>query len=216
MSGDAEVIIATSAFGMGIDKADIRFVYHHDAPDSLDSYYQEIGRAGRDGKRAEAILFFRAQDIGAQAYHTGAGNIDQDQLGKVAEAIAEQGAPVSRDEIAEEVDLSARKLTSAIQKLEDAGAVEVLATGEVKAVEEADLREAAEVAAENQQARQQANKERLEQMREYANTSICRRESLLRYFGDQFTGPCNNCDNCESDHPEMAVNPSLGKRREVA
>ena len=68
MSGNAEVIVATDAFGMGIDKPDIRFVYHHDAPDSLDSYYQEIGRAGRNGEKGDAVLFFRKEDIGSQAF----------------------------------------------------------------------------------------------------------------------------------------------------
>ncbi|HEV2279976.1 MAG TPA: ATP-dependent DNA helicase RecQ, partial [Acidobacteriaceae bacterium] len=75
MHGETPVIVATNAFGMGVDKPDIRFVYHADPSDSLDAYYQEIGRAGRDGKPAEAVLFYRAQDISAQRYKTGSGNI---------------------------------------------------------------------------------------------------------------------------------------------
>ncbi|HKO11430.1 MAG TPA: ATP-dependent DNA helicase RecQ, partial [Acidobacteriaceae bacterium] len=66
MSGETPVIVATNAFGMGVDKADIRFVFHADPSESLDAYYQEIGRAGRDGEPAEAVLFYRAQDINAQ------------------------------------------------------------------------------------------------------------------------------------------------------
>src|SRR5215472_9259260 len=75
MQGDVPVIVATNAFGMGVDKPDIRFVFHADASDSLDAYYQEIGRAGRDGNPAEAVLFYRAQDINAQQYKTGGGNV---------------------------------------------------------------------------------------------------------------------------------------------
>jgi ATP-dependent DNA helicase RecQ len=216
MSDDCEVIVATNAFGMGIDKANIRFVYHHDAPDSLDSYYQEIGRAGRDGERADAILFFRKQDIGSQAFHTGSGKIDPEDLNEVAEVIAEEDQPLSAQEIAQRTDLSARKLASALQQLEDVNAVEVLPSGEVQLAEQADLEQAAEAVAAKQEQRKEANKERLEQMRAYADISTCRREHLLRYFGEDFTGPCHNCDNCEAEHPEVDVDPSLGTRREVA
>ena len=61
MTDVVDVIVATSAFGMGVDKANVRFVYHLDVSDSVDAYYQGIGRAGRDGKPAEAILFYRPE-----------------------------------------------------------------------------------------------------------------------------------------------------------
>ena len=215
MNGEAEVIVATNAFGMGVDKADIRFVYHFDIPDSLDSYYQEIGRAGRDGKRAEACLFFREQDIGQASFRAGEGKLDEQQLEQLVEVIADQEGPVEPEEIAEQANLPERKLTTAIHRLEDVGAVRVLPSGEVSANEDLEVQEAAEAAAREQELRRETRKDRLQRMREYAETTACRREHLLNYFGDDFNGPCNNCDNCQAAHPEMSVDPSVGTRREV-
>ncbi len=216
MGGDAEVIVATNAFGMGIDKSDVRFVYHYDVTDSLDSYYQEIGRAGRDGNKAEAVLFFRKEDLGVQKFRSSEGKLEPDQIEQVADAIADQEGPVGPAEISEQSNLSEGKLVSAIHRLEDVGALEVLPAGEVQLADGADVKEAAEAASEEQERRREANRERLRQMQEYADTSKCRREHLLRYFGDTFTGPCNNCDNCEAANPDLALDPSVGTRREVA
>jgi ATP-dependent DNA helicase RecQ len=216
MSGGAEVIVATNAFGMGVDKADVRFVYHYDVSESLDAYYQEIGRAGRDGEKAEAVLFFRPEDIGALGYRATESKLDAEEVERVAEAIGVQEGPVEPEEIAEQTNLSEKKLVSAIHRLEDVGALEVLPTGEVKLAEEAEVSEAAQAAAEEQERRREMRKRRLEEMREYADTSACRRKHLLRYFGDEFTGPCGSCDNCEAASREIKVDPSEGTRREVA
>lgn len=216
MSGQAEVIVATNAFGMGVDKADVRFVYHYDASDSLDSYYQEIGRAGRDGEKAEAVLFFRREDLGVQKFRAGEGKLEPEQIERVADIISDQEGPVEPEEIADKTDLSERKVATIIHRLEDAGALEVLPSGEVELDEKADVTEAAHAAAEEQERRKEIRQERLRQMQEYADTSTCRREHLLRYFGDDFTGPCNNCDNCEAATPGIKVDTSVGTRREVA
>jgi ATP-dependent DNA helicase RecQ len=216
MSGEAEVIVATNAFGMGVDKPDIRFVYHFDISPSLDAYYQEIGRAGRDGEKAEATLFYRNANVGTQKFRAGRGKLDKEQVRAVAEAVADKAEPVAPREIAEVVELSDRRTISALHRLADVGALDVLPTGEVEVGDGVDLDEATRKAAERQQEHQRVQREKLERMQEYADSSGCRRQILLRYFGDDFTGPCDNCDNCLGTAAINGKSAGIGIRREVA
>jgi ATP-dependent DNA helicase RecQ len=197
MSGDAPVIVATNAFGMGVDKPDVRFVYHADVSESLDAYYHEIGRAGRDGQPAEAVLFFCARDIGAQRYKTGSGLVDQGNLESVVNALAGDEGPTSREDLARETGLSTRKLSNLVHKLEEAGSAKQTSSGEIEIANGQSVEEISEAAAEQQRFQKELRKLRLQQMQEYAECRTCRREYLLRYFGDDFTGPCGNCDRCD-------------------
>ncbi len=197
--GDVPVIVATSAFGMGVERQDIRFVYHADVSESLDAYYQEICRAGRDGKPAEAVLFYRTRDISAQRYKTGAGKVDAEQLESVASVLVKPDGPQTPESLSRETGIPPRKLTNILHKFQEAGAARRLARGLIRVTPEKSATEIAEAALRQQGLQKQLRSRRLEQMRDYAETRGCRRQYLLRYFGDQYSGPCGNCDRCEEN-----------------
>lgn len=199
MTNAVEVMVATTAFGMGIDKPNVRFVFHYDISDSVDTYYQEIGRAGRDGEPAKAILFYRPEDLGVHRFFAGGGKITVEQVEDVAEAVEDHDEPIAVADIHEETGLSAAKVNAALTRLEEVGAVEALPTGEVmEGQSETAQHEAAEKAVLAQEHHRAFERSRIEMMRGYAEVWDCRREYLLNYFGEAFDDPCHYCDNCDA------------------
>ncbi|HYP45006.1 MAG TPA: RecQ family ATP-dependent DNA helicase [Propionibacteriaceae bacterium] len=185
MAGQLDVLAATSAFGMGVDKPNIRFVLHHEAPESLDNYYQEVGRAGRDGHPAVGALFFRPEDLSQAQFFKSPVPRRKDVIAVLA-ALAKLNADsgvIDRDAVAEATGLGQRKLGRILNLLD-----EVLGSDSDEPMVEQALAQA--------EAHRSLQESRIDMMRRYAETMQCRQEFLLGYFGEEGSDPCGNCDNC--------------------
>src|SRR6185436_11652794 len=126
MAAQDAVIVATNAFGLGVDKPNVRFVFHYDVSESVDAYYQEVGRGGRDGDPAHALLFYRPEDLNLHRFFASGGQVDVRQIEQVARTVAARDAAIAPRALAAAVALSQAKLTRAVGCLREAGAVEVL------------------------------------------------------------------------------------------
>jgi ATP-dependent DNA helicase RecQ len=173
LSGEVPIMVATSAFGMGIDKPDIRWVAHLALPDSPDSYLQEIGRAGRDGLQSRALLLWQAEDTALTRFFNG-GRPDAHELERLATAL--QSGPVR----------STKKIAQLIGLLEDVGA---------SGMSPAQAAQAAMAEADRRSAMQNS---RIEMMLGFAQAKGCRTRELLAYFGEHMPQACQHCDNCTS------------------
>jgi ATP-dependent DNA helicase RecQ len=205
-AGELDVVVATSAFGMGIDKADVRFVLHASVPGSLDAYHQEIGRAGRDGAPARAILAYRSQDLGLQRFFT-AGAPDTDALTRVADGIRTAAGPVPADRLRADCELSATRLSAALNLLEQAGAVRTTGDGTHWTGQTPDTARAVQDALQAYDAHQRLEHSRIDMIRGYAETTGCRRRFLLGYFGQALRTRCRGCDNCAAAQPPATTAP---------
>lgn len=216
MADELHCVVATTAFGMGVDKANVRWVFHSAPADSLDSYYQELGRCGRDGEPAETVLFYRQEDLGLRRFFAGAGRVGEDELERVATLMDLAHGPVEPTALLEESHLSESKLTTAVSRLEDAGALDVLASGQiVESPDAPDVQTAVADAVIIEEQRRTFDRSRLDMMRGYAETRECRRTFLLSYFGEPYEGPCGNCDSCDegrSDAPAQDMPFAVGSR----
>ena len=195
MADRYKVMIATKAFGLGIDKPNIRFVFHYEFPDSLETYYQEAGRAGRDGAPANAVLLFRLEDRRIQSFFSAGRYPSADDLRKVLEALSAH-VPVPVAQLPEHAGVGKRRAEVILFLLRENKVVRRLRGGYVLRHDEAitDAHVASLLAAYVDRAGH--DKSRLDEMMRYAETADCRRQVFRRYFNEPDGERCGNCDNC--------------------
>jgi ATP-dependent DNA helicase RecQ len=199
MEDEVALMVATNAFGLGVDKPNIRLVVHYNFPDSLETYYQEAGRAGRDAKPARVSLLYRLEDKRVQSYFLGGKYPKRDETLKLWTLLAQlsestpRGIPLSK--LAELSGISERHCKVIAAQLERAGLGE-RKRGQVRVTRRpATAEELAEVldAYENKRA---SDRERLDTMMRFAQSSMCRRRYLHDYFEEPLERDCMQCDNC--------------------
>jgi len=191
---ELDVVVATIAFGMGIDKPDIRWVFHADVSGSVDEYYQELGRGGRDGEPAEAVLYFRSEDLALPRMYASRLGPSRDALATVADVLAD-GGPITLGDLGDRVGLSRSHAEAAAIALADVGGVTLDPDGTVAAA--GDAAAAVAVAAELIGQRRAIERTRVDAMEAYADQTGCRWRFVLEYFGEPADERCGHCDNDE-------------------
>jgi ATP-dependent DNA helicase RecQ len=208
MQGRRDIVVATNAFGMGIDRSDIRFVVHFDVPGSVEAYYQEAGRAGRDGEAATCDLLFNHADTRVQEFFIEGSNPPPEFIAQTYEMLRREAdekheLQISIKEMAVRVgdERSDMMISSSLHVLDREGYIDrfdipgrrVRGTrllqpdvrGQQLKLDAAKLRE-----------KERRDRAKLKMMIDFAYARECRQQAILRYFGEADPARCGNCDIC--------------------
>lgn len=194
------VIVSTVAFGMGVDKPNIRHVFHYNLPGSLEGYYQEAGRAGRDGKQATCTLLFQPKDANTQRFLMDKNFPTDQQIQSVYKYIvghSPDGARVSQ--ILSTMKIGDSALNSSLDLLKHLELIEQNVNGALRVRRV--LGRGERIDTHYLQQRRLREAARLERMIQYGQKRVCRRLQILNYFGQGLENGCAGCDVCQPFNP---------------
>lgn len=220
--GRRTVMVATSAFGLGIDKPDIRYIVHYQSPASLEQYVQEAGRAGRDGRKANCILLYDPKDREIHEALLQTSRVRPDQLYRLAAALAAwagEGRVPSYEALTLAAQLSDRQTKALLAVLEEAGLVTLDKDTIQVTVPASEFEEQARSLAGRFVTLRTQDGRRLDRLGEYVEGNECRAIFLRRYFGEEAGEPCGLCDTCRGapERPptfwQPIARPERGKKR---
>lgn len=216
MDEKIRAVVATNAFGLGIDKPNIRFVVHYDLPGSIEAYTQEAGRAGRDGEPSRCILIYRMSDTRVQNYFLTGKYPDIEEVQRVfgtIEVFGDQSAGVSMTDLRKILQLPLTKLKVVLALLKKSGYIEPVGRSAYGLTEAVRKNRDLVLSLANYETKKSYDQSKLAMMLQYAESAVCRRRFILNYFGEDFDRiNCRACDNClraaaRGTHEGLVVGP---------